>query len=373
MINDTVYPYSKGGAQRRVWEIARRLAQQGHSVHWFGMKYWDGEDVIIKGGVHFHGVCSVQELYIDSKRSIKEATYFAYKLLKPLFRENFDIIDCINFPYFPCFSAKLHTLTKSSTLVITWLEVWDSYWHEYLGRKGIFGKWVERGTAHLTSKMIAISEMTKRDLQRIRTGMKAEVIPYGVDFDHIEGIEPSEKKSDIIFVGRLAQNKNVDILIKVIDYIKREKMPDINCVIIGDGPEKEDLEGMVRKLNLENNVHMMGSLENYEDVISLMKSSKAFVFPSVREGFGHIALEANACGLPVITVRHPQNAVQDLIIDSENGYICELSIGDIAKMVLIALNMKRKMEEKCKKFAQKYSWDEAAELTLSFYTGILEG
>ena len=49
-VRDTLYPYTKGGAQKRVWEISKRLAKRGHEVHIFGMKYWDGDDVILKGG-----------------------------------------------------------------------------------------------------------------------------------------------------------------------------------------------------------------------------------------------------------------------------------------------------------------------------------
>ncbi len=127
MVNDTVYPYFKGGAPKRVWEISKRLVQRGHTVHQFGMKYWDGAEVIVKDGVYLHGVCPVQQLYIEGRRSIREAIYFAYKLLRPLLRENVDLIDCSNFPYFTCFSAKLHSMLKGSVLLITWLEVWEQY------------------------------------------------------------------------------------------------------------------------------------------------------------------------------------------------------------------------------------------------------
>ena len=54
-------------------------------------------------------------------------------------------------------------------------------------------------------------------------------------------------------------------------------------------------------------------MEKHEDVYSLMKSSKVFVLPSTREGFGISVIEANACGIPVITVRHENNASKDLI------------------------------------------------------------
>ena len=146
-VNDTIYPYSKGGAEKRVWEIARRLTREGHEIHLFGMRYWEGDAVCVKDGVYLHGVCEVQKLYIGGKRSIREAVYFAYKTLGPLLKEDFDIIDCSNFPYFPCFSAKLHSWIRGSNLVITWLEVWDRYWFQYLGKRGVIGRLVEKLTA----------------------------------------------------------------------------------------------------------------------------------------------------------------------------------------------------------------------------------
>ena len=131
------------------------------------MKSWDGPDVLIKNEIYLHSVCQPQKLFVNGRRSIKGAVYFAWKILPHLLREKFDIIDCQNTPYFPCFSAKLHSLLRKSSLIITWHEVWDDYWYEYLGKKGIFGVWVERITAHLTDKVIVVSERTKKNLEMI--------------------------------------------------------------------------------------------------------------------------------------------------------------------------------------------------------------
>ncbi len=55
-------------------------------------------------------------------------------------------------------------------------------------------------------------------------------------------------------------------------------------------------------------------MENYDDLIGYMKSSKVFVLPSTREGFGIVVIEANACGLPVVVVDHEMNAATDLVV-----------------------------------------------------------
>lgn len=106
---DAIYPYNMGGADKRLWELARKLAESGeHEVHIYGMKWWDGGDVIVTDNVILHGVCDVYELYSDSGvRSIKEAMMFSAKVLPHLLKDEYDIIDCNQFPYFPCISVKL--------------------------------------------------------------------------------------------------------------------------------------------------------------------------------------------------------------------------------------------------------------------------
>ena len=49
-VYDVIYPYVKGGVEKRIWELAIRLTSRGHEVHLFGMKFWDGEDNLIRGG-----------------------------------------------------------------------------------------------------------------------------------------------------------------------------------------------------------------------------------------------------------------------------------------------------------------------------------
>jgi glycosyltransferase involved in cell wall biosynthesis len=369
-VYDVIYPYVKGGTERRVWEISKRLAKKGHEVHIFGMKYWDGKAAFMKEGVYLHGVCEPKELYVNGRRSIKEAIYFARKLIIPLMKEDCEIIDCQEFSYLPCFSAKICSSWKRIPLVLTWHEVWDDYWYEYLGKRGVFGKGIEKMTTHLTDKMIAVSERTKNDLERIGVKNEIKLIPNGIDFKLIERIEASDEKSDVIFAGRLIKEKNVDILIKAVKLIKKE-IPEVKCIIIGEGPEKRKLEKLVDDFGVGNNIKFTGFLDDYKDIISRMKSSKVFVLPSAREGFGIVALEANACGLPVITVNHKMNATCDFINNDINGFICALSEEDVAAKILIGLREGKDMASGCIDSASRYDWQEIFNLTESTYEEVI--
>ncbi|AEG17950.1 glycosyltransferase family 4 protein [Methanobacterium paludis] len=367
-IYDSVYPWVKGGAENRVYQLAKRLVLRGHEVHWYGMGCWwtaeNHEDIEFEG-IHLHGVCKPIELYSNGKRSIKEAIYFALKLFSPLMKERFDVVECQGFPFFPCFTAKIHAILGRSTLFITLHEVWGDYWYEYLGKLGIFGKIVEKLTLYLTDRIITVSEKTNRDLQAIRL-LDGNVIPNGINLKEINFIKKSDKKSDVIFVGRLIKEKNVDLLVKAIDLVRKE-LPEIKCLIVGDGPERENLEKMVLDRNLSTNIEFTGFLGNHDDLISYMKSSKVFVLPSTREGFGIVVLEANACELPVVVVKHKMNAACDLINNGKNGFVVEPSDKDMAAKIIRGIKDKEKMKPHCVDFASQYDWDDIVGLLEKHY------
>jgi glycosyltransferase involved in cell wall biosynthesis len=360
-IHDVVYPEIKGGAEKRVWEISRRLAERGHEVHIFSMNHWGGEQAVERDGVRLHAVSEPLDLYAGGRRSVKAAIKFSSKLLLS-FRGEYDVIDAQQFPYLPCFSAKLHSILAGTPLVITWHEVWGDYWHEYLGWKGIFGEGIERMTVRLPDKIIPVSETVREDL--IEMGVRSErmeVVANGVDLGRIESVEAGEQVYDIIYAGRLSAHKRLDLLIEAVGIAKKD-LPEIRCCIVGDGPDRENLAKLAEELKVEESVEFLGFLESDEEVISKMKSSKVFVLPSTREGFGITVLEANASGLPAVVVDAKKSAASGLIREGENGLLCDPSAPSIASKVeeLLRDDLFKKMAGSSKESAREHDWSEIA-------------
>jgi glycosyltransferase involved in cell wall biosynthesis len=354
-IYDVIHPYVVGGVQKRIWEVARRLSTRGHDVTVFGMKYWDGDNAMQKDGVRLWGVCPPQPLFANGHRSISEAISFARHLLPPLMKEKYDVIDVANFPYFPCFTAAFHHAVRGSDLVITWHEVWDEYWSEYLGKKGPLGKAIERLTARLPQHAIAVSDRTSSRLKRL--GQRhVDVIPSGVDLHAIYELPPSSTTADIIFVGRMTREKNIPLLIESMKLLRGQGR-SLSCLLVGDGPEKTLLRRMIADMGLESTVHIRDDLEGDEEVLSVMKSSKVLALPSVREGLGLVVVEANACGIPAVTVRHPYSAASDLVVEGENGFSCDLSAADLSAKILAAVDHGCSWVDSCRRTAQKYDWE----------------
>jgi len=360
-VSDAIYPYNKGGKEKRIYEISTRLAKCGHNVHIYCMKWWkEKETHRIENGVHLHAISRYYPLYSGKRRSIKEAVMFAFACFK-LIREDFDVIDVDHMPYFVLFSTKVVCILKRKKLIASWHEVWGrEYWREYLGGLGNIAYIIEKLSVLMPNEIISVSNHTTNKLKNnLKFKKKIYTIPNGNDFEKIQEIKSSRRKSDVIFAGRLLSHKNVDILIKSIKLIK-EKNPEIKSLIIGDGPEKKRLEVLAQKLNLEKNIKFLGFLENNDDVYALIKSSKVFVLPSTREGFGIVVIEANACGIPVITVDHKDNSARDLIEEGRNGFICQLDEEEIKKRIIKILinNSSREMQKKvCMDLAKKYDWN----------------
>ena len=361
-IHDAIYPFVKGGAQKRMYELSRRLAKRGHEVHVFGMRWWGAEPVIEQEGVHLHGVCKAVPLYSRGRRSIRAAVKFAKAVLPHLLKERFDVIDCYQAPYLHCFPTKIGAIARRSPLVITWHEVWRGYWREYLGSLGIVGRLMEKTILlGLADKVIAVSDQTKDDL--ISLGVRAEkisIVPNGINYDQTQKVRPAEKGSDVTYLGRLIKPKNVDVLLRAIELLK-SGFPELRVNIIGDGPERASLERLASELGIRGNVKFFGFVEDFDEVTALMKSSKVFVIPSTQEGGASIVtLEANACGLPAIAADHPLGIDKRLILAGKTGFFAGLTPEAFTEKIQLLLG-DRKLRDGMKahaiEFARRYDWD----------------
>lgn len=313
-IYDMVYPFKIGGVEKRIWELSRRLSARGHEVHIFGLKMWEGPPDILQEGVHLHGVCRPMRFHTDKsgRRTILPALWLALFVFVPLMRKGrFDVIDCQNFPYFPCFPARFAAAIQQSLFLITWHEVWGHYWHDYLGRTASFGIFIERLLKGLTRCHASVSPTTRMMLRDLGVGGPVAIVPNGVDLERIKGIQTSSERLDVICVGRLIRDKHVDILIGAIKLLQ-PYLPDLRCIIVGRGPEEENLKAQVVLSGLDRNIRFSGFVKEQDEILALMKASRICVLPSTREGFGMVALEALACGIPVVTADHPGNAIHDL-------------------------------------------------------------
>jgi len=373
-VYDAVYPYVKGGGERRIYEVANRLCYRGHEVHVYGARYWDGAPTCRKNGIYYHGLGEAVPLYHHSgRRSVSQALRFGVSSWRMLGEMKFDVIDCAQWPYFHLIPAKVYSLIRRSRFVVTWYEVWKRHWREYLGKAGLAGQLVEKTFCHLPEKIAAVSELTGHDLVEIGVPTdRVVVIPNGIDYQRIQRVPAGSVKTHLAYCGRLKNHKNVDVLVQAVALMKRY-MPDVSAVIIGDGPEAQHLREMARSLDVEENIIFTGAIDDFNDVVTWLKSSLIFVNPSTKEGGGSITLfEANACGLPTIAVRCPNGIDPSLIRDGENGFfvpnLCPQLIADQAMALLENRERICRSSESSIRMASSYDWDEIASKYENLYS-----
>lgn len=352
-VYDVLYPDTIGGVEKRIHEIGVRLVGEGHEVHLFTMKFWEGEDTIRRDGMVLHGVCRPMELYIKGRRSVMQALWYAVNLVPILLRTEVELIDCQNFPYFPVLSVWLVSRIKGTMFFVTWHEYWGSYWYKYLGFFGLFGKVIETLALIATPKLVSVSPLTTERLKLAGYNPEVVEVPNGIDLGEIDSVLPCGPLVDIIFIGRFIPEKHPEIVVETIARLVIDR-PEISCIMIGDGPMMPHLKNLIQKKSVQGNVFLTGFIADHRSVLAQMKRGKVFVFPSEREGFGIAAVEALASGLFLVTADHPGNAARYHVIEG-NGAAVPLDPDLIANKITEFL-LKEPDCQALREYAGRFDW-----------------
>lgn len=158
-----------------------------------------------------------------------------------------------------------------------------------------------------------------------------------IDSSHLKeeyGILPEEKV--VIHVSNFRPVKRVQDVVQTFGKIAKA-MP-AKLLLVGDGPEISVVCKLVKKLNLEDKVLLLGKQDNVEELYSI---SDLMLLLSEKESFGLVALEAMACGVPCIGTN--VGGIPEVIEDGQTGYICEL--GDTDNMAKKAIHLLSNTEE----------------------------
>ena len=152
---------------------------------------------------------------------------------------------------------------------------------------------------------------------------KCHVVPSGVD---VEVFKPLKKKGvdghlKIISVCRLSIEKNLECVVRAIKVLK-ERGVIVEYTIVGEGPQRFNIISLIRELELEDSVTLVGRQDN---VALYLREADSFVLPSTYEGFGTAYLEALACGLPCVALRGNPPAIkvasQEIIEHGKTGWL----------------------------------------------------
>lgn len=363
-----VFPYpQKGiyvGIERHVFEFSRALIKKGVEVKVF-TTFWNG------GREHetFEGI----EIYRAPDSSIKfgkfgrlfDLHYYTWgkNLLKLGNLFEADLVHSLA----PLSSAKD---IKKKIPLISHFQHYESIDKPIHLLYKPFHHRIEKMAYSNSDFTIAPSEFSKKAL-REAFGLlenKVKVVPHGVDISRFAPREKKSKSIRLLFVGGLEERKGVRYLIEALSSVINIHS-GVELILVGNGAQEPELKELARKLNLEKHIKFAGYVNGWSnEITNYYNSADIFVFPSLKEGFGMVLMEAMACGLPVISTN--TSAIPEVVGDA--GILVEPKNPQALAEAIINLieneELRKELGKKGRKRVEEnFTWDKVAEKMIKIY------
>jgi len=221
--------------------------------------------------------------------------------------------------------------------------------------------------------VVVNSEAVREELTARNLGIRhIEVVPNGVDSSvFFPSHQWPEEEDYVLFVGRLVAQKGLDILLRSFAAVLR-RCPESRLVIAGDGDLELYFKRMVRHFGFPDRVIFVG-WQTGEALTRLYQQAQVVVIPSYYEPFGIVALEAMACGRPVIASR--VGGLAEIIEDDVQGYLFQagdhLQLARRLSSLLLDPRRRREMGVLARERALQFSWSSAADRIMDLYASLI--
>jgi len=257
---------------------------------------------------------------------------------------------------------------------------------------------IEREAVRTSDAIVAASEIELSELRRLYRADpgRVAVIPCGVDpvvfhpvrqADAREALGRDQCERLILFVGRIEQIKGIDVLLRALALMFRrlpELQSDVCLLVVGgaldpgdDAPETEkilELRRLVHEHRMEANVAFVGS-RGQEELALYYAAADLCAVPSLTESFGLVALEAMACGTPVVGTR--VGGLQTVIEHGESGLLVPAgdyqALADAMAQVLTDARLRMHLAHGARDRAEHFTWRQVGDRMVDLYDRVLEG
>jgi len=262
-------------------------------------------------------------------------------------------------------ASMARTLTRSRAKVLCTSHGGDLY-----GLKGAVFSRVKKMVADACDHLTVVSQAMRVDLMKLGVeSRKVSVIPMGVDLRRrfVPPSVPSRAES-LLFVGRLVEKKGLRYLLEAMPKILK-RFPKVHLTVVGDGPNRLELEILASDFGLCARVRFLGALNN-DELPAIYQRAGIVVFPSVvsddgdREGFGLVLVEAMGCGCACVVTDLP--AMMDIVQNNRTALVVrQKKPGELADAISTLLSNAGKQsamaEEGRKHVLKHFDWDITAE------------
>jgi glycosyltransferase involved in cell wall biosynthesis len=342
-----------GGAELHLREIFTRLVAAGHSVDLLCSSWETAPARANLGGIEVHRIGSRSTYPFLARR------YFE----KNLRENNYDVVieDLNKVPLYtpmwgvPKLVALVHHLFGATVFREAPALIAAAVW---LSERGL-------GALYRKIPFEAVSVSTADDL--VKRGIprhSIRVIYNGVDSARLtpNPVERSERPL-FVYLGRLKKYKRVDVVIRAFAELN---VPEATLEIAGTGDYRAQLEGLVNSLGLTDRVSFLGFISE-EAKLHLLRRAWASTLASPKEGWGISNLEAAACATPVIAANSP--GIRESVVDGETGFLVPpddpAAMAAAMRGIVESRDLVDVLGAAGRRFAQNFTWERAANATLS--------
>lgn len=235
-------------------------------------------------------------------------------------------------------------------LLFTYHTLYHNYTHYIPVGRSISDNMVKKWNKKFCNRcdlVIAPSLFVKDLVLESEVNRPVHVIPTGINLDDYQGndrnwlkrkygITPGEKV--ILHVGRLAREKSVDFILDAVEMLLSKKCPPFKLIIVGTGPEQENLKSLCRQKGINEYVVFTGRV-SHNELLNCYAGGDVFVFASRSETQGIVLVEAKASGLPVVALHAP--CMDGVITDGLDGFLVDDRSSFAEKVAYLLSNKNR--------------------------------
>jgi len=234
------------------------------------------------------------------------------------------------------FGGILAKLNYGLPLVITVhsLEPLRPWKREQLGGGYDFSLWIEKTALAMADAVIAVSNETKRDIERLFgvDPARVHVIHNGIDLEEYRKVDSTEalarygidlNEPYLLFVGRITRQKGIIHLMRAIQFMDR-RFQIVLCAAAPDTPEiAEEMKNAVERLKTQrSDIIWIDEMVDQKTATELYSHAAVFCCPSIYEPFGIINLEAMACETAVVA--SAVGGIKEVVVNGETGFLVPL-------------------------------------------------
>lgn len=373
IFTDSYRPYTSG-VVRSIEVFTKEISDMGHEVYIFAPNYPNCPKE--------NRVFRFVSVPAPTNPDFSLALPFSIRLRPVMRKLQLDIIH-VHSPFLLGRLGAKYAKSMGVPLVFTFHTLYDQYVHYVPIGQEITREITRRFCRDFSNNcdlVIAPTGIVAEHLHKIGVKTRVESIPTGIELDEFQFADAdwlrekyniNQNKKILLCVGRLGLEKNIGFLLDAFADVIRQQ-PQTCLVLVGSGPEEENLKRKARRLGISESMVFTGKLP-WREVVNCYCGADLFVFSSLTETQGLVIGEAKAAGTPVVAVR--AYGVSEMVEDGSDGFLTGLEKDEFVERIVYLLardELRLKMGLKARENARMISSQHCAQRLVSCYESLLK-